>query len=98
MFKVYISSLSVSIALESNSGDERSSLLFAGNKSGQDIVKTYLSMATGAFGHLFSMESTTPIALHSALISSMPNTKIKIIEGAEMVRNYNQGLPKGVCS
>lgn len=98
MFSLYIPSLKVTVSLNSSSGDKYSNIVYSGNTIGQEIVKARLSMATGAFGHIFSTESTTPIDLHYAIKSSFPGKEVKIIKGAEMVENYSKGLPKGVCS
>ena len=65
----------------------------------------WLKSATGAFGHLLLSE-TTPIDLDTALKKGppqylsrfMPDFKLELIEGAEILQNYSLNLPEGAVT
>lgn len=59
-------------------------------------IERSLESASGAFGHTIDPKNITPIDLHYA-IGRMGLVR-EIVEGAEMVEEYNPAIPEGALT
>jgi len=59
-------------------------------------IQRSLETSSGAFGHTIDPKSITPIDLHYAL--GQMGLVIEIVEGAEMVEEYNPAIPEGALT
>lgn len=63
-----------------------------------ELVRQKLESQCGVFGHRIA-KSTTPIDLDAALKSqAMARFRPRIVEGAEIVKAYTSGVPKGALT
>ncbi len=59
-------------------------------------IERSLETASGAFGHTIDPKSITPIDLHYAI--GRMGLAIEIIEGAEMIEEYDPDIPEGAIT
>lgn len=55
--------------------------------------RAVINRGYGAFGHLIQ-GAASPIDLHAAILS-IPNVSFEILEGAELIENWNPQIPAG---
>jgi hypothetical protein len=60
-----------------------------------EVVKAKLRSSTGAFGHIFDPDNTSPIDLDYALKTSFPG---RIEVKGELIKSYDPGIPKGAAT
>jgi hypothetical protein len=88
--------LFVSLAVEDS--QQSTLIVYEGDPLGCDYIRSILKNQIGAFGHLIS-NSTNPIDLYAAMMSAdMQRFKPELIEGTELLENYNSGIPDGAMS
>jgi len=87
----------VTIILEARTGNSRGPLQITGDEIPILELRYDFRDKHGAFGHRFDPESTTPIDLSHVLKTQLsPRFKVEILEGAELVKVYDPGIPEGV--
>jgi hypothetical protein len=87
-----------SVSLEVEESQKFALIIYEGDSLGCDYIRSVLRNQTGAFGHLIS-NSTNPIDLCVAMMSAdMQRFKPELVEGSELVENYNSGIPDGAMS
>jgi len=83
------------ISLPVTNGNTSALMEFEGDATTVAIAKFELLQQYGAFGHEMT-EVTTGFDLSAALNSpGMVRFNAKIVEGADIVRNYDPGIPDG---
>jgi len=94
MFNASISedSAVATLSLFVDEPNESGALSIEGDESLVLKLRQHLSGTYGAFGHLFDIGNTTAIDLHAALAQS-PFTS-EILEGAEMIAEYDPQIPE----
>jgi hypothetical protein len=70
-------------------------IIYEGEPLGCNYIRSILINQVGLFGHLISL-STTPIDLSASMMSSdMQRFKPELVEGSELLENYNPEIPDG---
>ena len=86
------------VSLDAEQSQQSTLIVYKGDSLGCDYIRSILKNQTGAFGHLIS-NSTNLIDLYVAMMSAdMQRFKPELIEGSELVENYNSGIPDGAMS
>lgn len=98
MLKYKILSNDIIISVNSTDSNESGRVVYEGDESAVQILRHYLGLSYGAFGHTLNPELTTPIDMDAALkspeISEIFGTA-EIIEGGDLVKTYDPGIPDG---
>lgn len=88
--------ITASIAV--NSPHETAEIIYSGDEFLAQQVKEVLSLSIGAFGHLIGSK-TTAIDLDAALKSDrFKEYKVQLIEGEDLVKSYDPGIPEGAIT
>ena len=104
-YKITANNAEVIITLDADDPNDFADVQYEGDSELLEIVKMWMSSATGAFGH-FIGENTSPIDLDAAikfgpkplLLKFMPNYKWELLVGADLVKIYDPGIPKGALT
>lgn len=88
----------ITIWLDSNDSNESAKIQVEGQEEAIEMIRDLLSKSYGAFGHTIT-ESTTPIDLDAALKGEKFRLfRPQCIEGAELVKRYDPGIPPGAMT
>lgn len=98
MFKVDFSSGLASVSLSVDDGNESAPQEWEGDPGLIGWFRSRLGDTYGAFGHLFDTEFATPIDLHYAVFSTLVDYEPVVVEGAELVKTYDPGIPDGAIT
>lgn len=97
MFKVKISNQDgdVTATIDSDRGNTFNTIEFENINSMSLLALLWLKFDDepyGAFGHRFNRDHACPVDLHSWLVSN-PQFKFEILEGEDLVSDYNVDIP-----
>lgn len=96
MFKINLAFDDVVLSLESATKNQPAPLKIEGNPQNVARVRELLDGAYGAYGHIFDIEMTAPLDLYFAAKNYLDTEFTPlIVEGAELVSDYNPGIPEG---
>lgn len=88
----------ITVSLAVNSPHETAEIIYSGDNFLTAHIKEILSLSIGAFGHSIG-SSTTAIDLNAALKSDrFKEYKVELIEGGELVKSYDPGIPEGAVT
>ena len=96
-YKVGVDDNEVEVSIDVDGGNKFGAVNFTGNADSVALVRSLLSSAYGAFGHGINLESCSPIDLAAAL-GSMATFKPEILEGEDLVKDWNPGIPDGAVT
>lgn len=80
----------VTISLTAEDGNDAQAITYSGPNA--ELVKSRLSEAYGAFGHIFNPDGDTPIDLDAALMSTFGPG---LVERTGATPDYDPGIPQG---
>lgn len=88
----------VYVSVDSTNPNRASAISYSGNPEVIAEIQEWLTYEYGAFGHSIG-NNTTPIDLDAAMHSKEAKQfKPKIVVGAELVKNYDPGIPEGAVT
>ncbi len=87
------------VSLASDDPNKGALLQFSGNGYAIERVRDILANSYGAFGHQIG-DATTPIDLHYAMnnTKNLVEYQPQLLEGEDLVRSYDPGIPPGAVS
>lgn len=98
MLKIDIKKAAASISVDSSNPFEPSAVLIDGSAEARRILEHRLGFAFGAFGHSFNVDSASPVDTHHAVFTSLADFDPVVVEGADLVEDYDPGIPEGAVT
>jgi hypothetical protein len=97
-YKLRIGGKDFFVSLDVEELQQSAPIIYEGASLGCDYIRSILRNQTGAFGHLIS-NATNPIDLYAAMMSAdMQRFNPELVEGSELVENYDSQIPDGAMS
>jgi hypothetical protein len=98
MLEIKLNQSGIILALPAIDGNEQAMLTIGdGSQSDKELeIRNRLIGSTGAFGHTINPERVTPLDLHAALVSL--GYSFQVLQGAEMVAEYDPKIPEGAVT
>ena len=96
MLKYKILSIEITVSVDSADPNKSGKVAYEGDESAVKLLKHYLGLCYGAFGHVLNPEMTTPIDMDAALKSREISEifgAAEIVEGGDLVKTYDPGIP-----
>lgn len=93
--------LSGELELPSDNPNRLAALEYKGSDRFVEALQGLINASYGAFGHLMSASGTTPIDLDCVLCKLRQQGKVaefELLEGRELVKNYDPGIPRDAVS
>lgn len=91
MFKISFTN-NVTVSLETSNPNESTRQQWSGEPSFVEMMRFSLSGVSGAFGHTFDNDFATPIDLHHAVFNNLKGYLPAVVEGEDIVKEYDTGL------
>lgn len=99
VYQLTVDGSEVTISLKSNHPDKSADIEIKGDAEPVAKVRTWLRSQCGMFGHTIDIRRTAPIDLSAAMHGkSAKQFKPKLLEGADIVKNYESPIPEGSLS
>lgn len=98
-YTLTVGSNPITISLDVDNPNERTPILYQGDRKSVEEIRDWLKFEPGAFGHLIG-EITTPVDLHYVMTSSPEAAQYTpvLTIGADLVTSYLTNIPPDATS